>query len=297
MKNFSAALLAFLQNNRQYNRADLFAITLPNGQILRATSGQIDIVYSGNTYFASKNGAWQRGKITSEASFDLRGNDMTLTVLAPATILYPIAGVSLMAAAQLGLFDAAVVQVFTARWPIGGTAEAGIAAMGVETKYAGFIKPNGTIARSKLEFEVADALYLLNQKMPKHVIQAGCRHTLFDANCTLVATSFMVSTAVASGSTRQSINVATLAQAPPYYTQGYLTLTSGFNAGLSFAVKSQTSTTNLLLANAVPLPLAIGDTFNLFAGCDKTTASCQNKFSNLIHFGGQPFVPNPEVAI
>ncbi len=297
MKNFSAALLAFLQNNRQYNRADLFAITLPNGQILRATSGQLDIVYSSNTYFASKNGAWQRGKITSEASFDLRGNDMTLTVLAPATILYPVAGVSLMAAAQLGLFDAAVVQVFTARWPIGGTAEAGIAAMGVEIKYAGFIKPNGTIARSKLEFEVADALYLLNQKMPKHVIQAGCRHTLFDANCGVNPASFSQANSVASGSTRQSINLGTVAIAPPRYTQGYITLTSGFNSGLSFAIKSQASTTNILLASAVPLPLAVGDTFNMFAGCDKTQATCKNTFNVFPNYGGMDFVPNPEVAI
>lgn len=297
MKNFSAGLLNFLNTTRQYNRADLFAITLPNGQILRATSGQLDIVYSSNIYFAAKNGAWRRGKITSEASFDLRGNDMTLTVLAPATILYPVAGVSLMAAAQLGLFDAAVVQVFTAYWSIGGRAEDAIAAWGVETKYAGFIKPNGNITRSKLEFEVADALYLLNQKMPKHVIQAGCRHTVFDANCGANPASFSQANTVASGSTRQSINLGSAAIAPPRYTQGYITLTSGFNAGLSFAIKTQTSTTNILLVNAVPLPLAIGDTFNMFAGCDKTQATCKNTFNVLANYGGMDFVPNPEVAI
>lgn len=297
MKNFSAGLLNFLNTTRQYNRADIFAITLPNGQILRATSGQLDIVFSSNTYFASKNGAWFRGKITSEASFDCRANDMQLTVLAPAAILYPLAGVSLMAAAQLGLFDASVVQVFTAYWPIGGRAEDAIAAMGVETKYAGFIKPNGEISRSKLEFEVADGLYLLNQQMPKHLIQAGCRHTLFDPNCGVNPASFSQANTVASGSTRQSINLGSAAIAPPRYTQGFITLTSGFNSGLSFQIKSQTSTTNILLANAVPLPLAIGDTFTLFAGCDKTTATCQNTFNKLINFGGQPFVPNPEVAI
>jgi hypothetical protein len=301
MKTFSAGLLAFLQNNTAYGVADLFSIALPNGQTLRANSYGFDLVYSGNTYYASQNGAWQRGKITSEAAFDLRANDMSLTVLAPATVLYPGAGVTLMAAAQLGLFDVSLVTVYTAYLPTGNSPaalNAFIASVGVENKYAGYIKPSGNIGRSKIEFEVADPLYLLNIKMPRNLIQAGCRHTFCDVNCTLSKASFTTSNSVASGSTRQLINLGTaLGSAPPRYSQGSITMTSGFNSGFTFSIKQQNSTTQILLANAMPLPLAIGDTFTIITGCDKTPATCQNVYSNLIHIGAMPFVPNPETAI
>src|SRR5436190_1406796 len=46
MKNISAALLSFLKDRRTFNRADLFEITLPNGQIIRATNAQIDINFA-----------------------------------------------------------------------------------------------------------------------------------------------------------------------------------------------------------------------------------------------------------
>lgn len=504
MKTISASLLRFLQTASGYNRADLFSIALPNGQVIRATSGQYDLSLNGAVYYASRYGTWRRGQIISEASFELRANDMELTVYAPKTVTYPNTTVSLMAAAQLGLFDAALVRVYTAYWPLGQPppvindqgqlatfsftqanqnpftnalwtahhsasqvlsnalvctattqlaaeiytgitwpldqySQAQIAALvagngyaativrsdiagnnfyyldldastgfggigiptpcnlqkfvggvlqttpfysfgyvtpnlgdtlalqisgnslsaylngvqvgtpcvdpnpiatgspgllvqtagassvanialknwaggqlnpiSVETKYAGFIKPNGSIARSQIKFEVADALYLLNQKLPRNIIQASCRHTLFDineftvygtrTNCTLNPASFASATmTVASGSTRQSLNTtASLGQAVPYFSLGYVTFLTGQNAGLSFTIKQQTSTTNLLLAASMPLPLAIGDTFTAFAGCDKTEATCNSKFANLIHFGGEPFVPNPEVAI
>ncbi len=271
----------------------------PRPPSINACSSTFDIAYQGVTYYGSKFGAWERGKITSEASFDLKANDMTLSVLAPGTLAYPNTSVTMMGAAQLGLFDAALVQVFTAYWPIGQMPNSYVASWGIETKFAGYIKPNGSIGRSKLEFEVADALYLLNQKLPRNIIQASCRHTLYDPNCTMVATNFKSATmTVASGSTRQSINTtATLGQSPPIFTQGYITFLTGQNAGLSFTIKQQISTTNLLLAASVPLPLAIGDTFTAFFGCAKTAAVCQGTFNNLVHIGATPFVPSPEVAI
>jgi uncharacterized phage protein (TIGR02218 family) len=275
----------------------------PRPGSINAASSTFDIIYQGVTFYASKFGAWERGKITSEASFDLKANEMTLNLMAPGTLAYPNTTVTMMGAAQLGLFDAALVQVWTAYWPIGKMPNPYIALWGVETKFAGFIKPNGSFSRSKLEFEVADALYLLNLKLPRNVIQASCRHTLYDANCTMLPTNFKSGgiggvAMVAAGSTRQNIfSAGSLGQSPPYFTQGYITMLTGQNAGLSFSIKNQISTTNLLLAAAMPLPLAIGDTFVAFAGCDKSEATCNAKFANLAHFGGQPFVPIPEVAI
>jgi hypothetical protein len=283
----------------------------PRSPIIFATSSQFDITYQGVVFYASKNGSWERGKITSEASFDLRSNEMTLTVISsPHSVFFPNTTATYMAAAQLGLFDAAFVQVWTAYWPTGQNPNPFVTSWGVETKYAGYIKPNGSITRSKIEFAVADALYLLNLPVPKHVIQASCRHTLYDldefnlygtrTNCTIVPALGVngAGATVATGSTAQLLlTVSSLGQAPPYFSQGYAVFLTGQNAGLTFYIKQQNSTTSLLLGSKVPLPLAIGDTFAAYAGCDKSMATCSAKFSNLIHFSGQPFVPNPEVAI
>jgi uncharacterized phage protein (TIGR02218 family) len=315
MKTFAATLLAFLQTNTAYSRADLFAITLPNGFAIRATSWQLPVtVPSGpaaGTYQPSQYGSWARGKITSEATFDLHGNDMPLTLICPPSVLFPIppngqlsSFTPMMQAIAAGLFDAALVQIWTAYGPPGQI----MPTIGLETKFAGYIMPNGEMRRDKVEFEVADPLFILNQKIPRNVLQAGCMWTLFDVNefaiygtrtgCALSPAGFSENNSVAASSTRQSVNLGTTAShAAPYYTQGFLTMTSGQNNGMSFQIKQQVSTSNILLANVMPLPLAIGDTFTMFAGCDKTAATCNSKFSNLVHLKATPFVPNPEVAI
>lgn len=48
----------------------------------------------------------------------------------------------------------------------------------------------------------------------------------------------------------------------------------------------------------LPLPVApsAGDTISMFAGCDKTLATCRAKFNNAGRFRGYPWVPNPETA-
>jgi uncharacterized phage protein (TIGR02218 family) len=249
------------------------------------------------TYSASTFGAWQRGKVTSEASFDLHSNDMMLTALVPASVLFPATSMSLMQTVCAGLFDKSLVTVFTAYWALNGTPASGIA-NGLETKFVGQITGLEQIGRSKVEFRVSDMLFLLNLKSPPNVIQASCRHTLYDANCTVAKASYANSNSVGVGSTTQQIQLGTpVSQTAPYFSQGFITFTSGQNAGLSYAIKTQQSTSAILLASQTSLPLTVGDTFTMYAGCDKTPATCSSKFSNLINIGAQPFVPNPEVAV
>jgi uncharacterized phage protein (TIGR02218 family) len=43
----------------------------------------------------------------------------------------------------------------------------------------------------------------------------------------------------------------------------------------------------------LPMPnnVAVGDTFNARAGCDKTISTCIAKFNNAVNFRGEPYVP------
>ena len=43
-------------------------------------------------------------------------------------------------------------------------------------------------------------------------------------------------------------------------------------------------------------PIAPGDTFTVTAGCDKTFATCRDRFANTLNFRGFPQIPGNEVV-
>ena len=75
---------------------------------------------------------------------------------------------------------------------------------------------------------------------------------------------------------------------PPYgdfFSQGFLTMTSGQASGLSREVKFCHSG-KLQLWLPLERPVAVGDTFNIQVGCIKTLPACTYKFQNQLNFGG-----------
>lgn len=84
-----------------------------------------------------------------------------------------------------------------------------------------------------------------------------------------------------------------------YFAQGQIKFTSGVLSGQSFFVASYgvSGTGVVTFAAALPSTPATGDTFQITAGCDHMMPTCNSKFSNLIHFGGQPFIPQPETVL
>lgn len=81
---------------------------------------------------------------------------------------------------------------------------------------------------------------------------------------------------------------------------GYVLGKTGQNAGLKATIKMQAlssgSLFQLQLIKPLPFAVAAGDTFRIVLGCDKTLGTCTIVYLNQIHYGGQPFVPNPEIA-
>lgn len=306
----SAALANWLANPAlvNYERADLFRILLLNGSYITTTTAQgQDINFtapsdSQRTYNCSRSGRWQRGVIRSKVSFNMEADDLTLTLIAEDTVLYPGSTASMMSVIQAGLFDKAVVDIFTIYWGQGETPYAGIA-RGFEHKYSGEILQVSELTRTLASFKVADPTYRLNLMWPRNLIQSGCRHVLFDPVCTLNQNSFALNNTVAANSTQLLINLVTALSTASWWnsfmtvSQGKLQFTSGQNAGLWYPVKIQNSTTQITLAVPTAFPVATGDTFTIYPGCAKTQNACLNQFNNLINNGGFPYVPNPEIGL
>jgi uncharacterized phage protein (TIGR02218 family) len=84
-----------------------------------------------------------------------------------------------------------------------------------------------------------------------------------------------------------------------WFTAGKLTFSSGANNGLSVEVKShrKEATIRLVLWQAMPEPVAAGDTFVVTAGCDKRFETCRVRFDNAVNFRGFPHIPGNDFII
>lgn len=91
---------------------------------------------------------------------------------------------------------------------------------------------------------------------------------------------------------------AGLQEADGYYNYGYMEWTSGANAGTISEVKVYTFLTNILEFQLKSgLDIVVGDTFDLYPGCDKLVDTCHSKFNNLVNFGGFPTVPGVDKVV
>jgi uncharacterized phage protein (TIGR02218 family) len=299
-----SSLITYLQTNPGTARADLFSISLPTGTVLNVTSGQFDITvpsgtngWSGSTttFYASTYGVWSRGAITSDASFDLHANTMDLTCIPQLGTAYPGCPTGILNAALNGLFDACQVTVQTVYMPLG---QYGNVSNGVETKFVGQISNPTEISRNKVKFECADYLYLLNVKIPTRIIQSNCTWGFADTNCALNPATYTVNFTAASGTTGWvMIPTSSFSEPTGYYTQGVVKCLTGANSGLSQCVKLHDASGHLNLMYPWIFAPSVGDTFSVIAGCDKSVATCNQKFSNQVHFGGMPFCPPPQNVV
>ena len=84
-------------------------------------------------------------------------------------------------------------------------------------------------------------------------------------------------------------------QASGYFDLGVVKFTTGLNAGVARTLRKYTPGQFTTIA-PWPFAVAAGDAFTVYPGCDKTTSTCNAKFSNGSKFRGHPYVPSPETV-
>lgn len=75
-----------------------------------------------------------------------------------------------------------------------------------------------------------------------------------------------------------------------YFDFGVVTWTSGDNKGLSMEVLRYEGGKFTLLER-MPHQMQVGDTFDVYPGCNLIASTCKNKFSNFVNFGGFDAIP------
>lgn len=139
-----------------------------------------------------------------------------------------------------------------------------------------------------------------------------CRAILGDARCTVdmedSAGTYRYDTgAVTSQSDDRKTFIDTNAPASEdFFSGGLLTWNTptsgdsfnGGNAGYQMEVKSyDIATKEFVLFQPMPIDIEVGDEFTVKYGCNKGTAQCKARFSNLVNFRGEPFIPGWDTAL
>lgn len=284
MKTASPELVALLNSSAQFIMADLFTLTLPSGTVLRYTNADVNIT-TGGTTFNARGPLIRRGKVRTVLGLEV--DTLDLTVMADAT--HTIDGVPFVAAALSGALDGATVllqRAFLTAWtepPVGAV----VLFSGRVSDVSG--------SRTEVRIVVKSDIELLNIKLPRNLYQASCLHTVYDAGCAVNKAAFTVGGSVTGTNGTGQWLQSNCGNGAGWFDQGVITFTSGVNAGVKRTVKAYASG-QFWFALPLPKAPAVGDSFTVFPGCDKTKSICQGKFNNVARFRGFPFVPIPETA-
>ena len=148
----------------------------------------------------------------------------------------------------------------------------------------------GTISTVSFEGATAKLTALpltarLRRQLPRNAFQTQCNWALYSAQCGVVAASFRTSgvVTVISGDTIQA--TAFSGQANGWFNNGWVQRASGERRWIVNHVGS----TLTLLSPFVGL--AVNETVDAYAGCDRTESVCKTKFNNLANHLGFPRVP------
>lgn len=278
MKTATRELIDLLHGSDEFLMADLFRITLSNGQILRHTNADMPVVWDGQTYEAHKL-IIKRGATRVAVGLDVDSN--TLEIAAEPD--YRLEGLQWSEAALGGALDGAWViieRIFFSDWatPVGAV----VIFSGRVSDVSG--------SRSAVKVDVKSDIELLNVSSPRNIYQSGCMRTLYDGGCKVNREKFTVNGRVTANSTTGTELACNLTQADGWFNQGVIKFTSGRNAGLSRTVKEHKGG-RLSFALRLPFPPQSGDVFKIYPGCDKRQETCGKKFDNIVHFRGFPYIP------
>lgn len=134
------------------------------------------------------------------------------------------------------------------------------------------------------------------QRANETVMQPTCRYVLGNAKCqkNITVPPWKVSGAVTSSASGLQMRDSSRAEAGDYFGDGFLTFTSGANAGLRQKIKTYSAGLFVFWGQFI-FPIAAGDGYTATAGCRlRFQEDCITKFNNAINFGGEPNKRNPD---
>ncbi len=281
MKSVPAPLLAIYAADAS-QIAHCMQITRADGQVLRFTDHDRDLIVDGATY--RTHPGFDGAALTSRAGLQV-DNSEARSFLDDTTI----SETDLRA----GLWDHAEVRIFAVAW-----ADPSLGRLRMLRGWLGEFTIDGAGWKTELR-SLANAL---NTSIGE-LVMPSCAAVLGDARCgmdlteytttgevTAVVSNRVFDTDVASATVRLT---PTTTGNPPadYFTGGLLTWDTGANAGRRMEVRTSAADGRISLQLSMASPIVAGDTFTAETGCAKSIEVCKAKFGNVVRFRGAPHLP------
>ena len=285
MRAASDKLIALLDAN-QFIMADLYTITTIQGDVIRATSYDFDLIVEGYTYFSSGE-IIQREGISLSIGIEVDNLSITINALDENTI----GGIPIVQAFHNGQMDGARFKL--ERIFMDASTPTDTSAGKIKLFEGRIIEPE--FDRNTIQASVASDLDELNVQMPRNLYQPSCSNTLFDHACGLNRENYALETTIAAGSTASRI-LCDINQPQGWFTQGVIEFLEGGNKGLKRTIRLHELDVLLLTLPLLEYP-EVGQRIKVYPGCDKRLETCQNRFNNFARFRGAPFIPIPETSV
>lgn len=123
-----------------------------------------------------------------------------------------------------------------------------------------------------------------------------CRNQFGDDKCGIDMDT-VKDTFTVTGKTNNANFETDLTRADDYFKYGLVQLTSGENAGIAVEVRRYNQTNGQVITwLRFPKSVEIGDTGNIWRGCNKSIANCK-RFNNINRFRGEPYKPPQNTGV
>lgn len=131
-----------------------------------------------------------------------------------------------------------------------------------------------------------------DKEIPQRTFQSSCNNVLYDDDCKVLSGSFQHTNEV----TAVAGNIITVQGLLGTKGDGWATAGFASFGSLDYRLILTQDGDDCILS----LPFyadMLGQTIDVFAGCDHVIATCDSKFSNRINFGGCPYVPTKNIFL
>ncbi len=277
MREIPAGLAEHLQGDAT-TVCHCWRVTRRDGTVIGFTEHDRDLVVAGTVYLAASGFSAADSEAASGLSVDAGevSGGFSADAIDEADVL-------------AGRYDGARVETFVVNWQSPGE------------RMLLRVEEIGEVVRASGAFraELRRMTHRLGQVQGR-VYGRRCDAALGDGRCGVDLGAYRAEGAVLAVLSETRLTVSGMdGFAPGYCRYGTLAFSSGANAGAVADIEDHrrdggTVTVSLWLPPA--LPAAVGDTFVVTAGCDKSFGMCRQRFSNGINFRGFPHMPGSDFA-
>jgi uncharacterized phage protein (TIGR02218 family) len=261
--------------------AHCWKLTRKDGIVMGFTDHDRDLAFDGTTFSAQTG--WQgakEGLKGEEIGFAVTRHDVISALSASGITEQDILA---------GLYDGAMIELYCVNWAdssvrillsttrIGDIRREDNAFIAELTSLAArFDEEQGRLYTASCAADLGDTRCGINLEQPLFKGQGNVTET--DGSLTIKAPGV------------QSF-------ADHWFTNGNLVWLTGANTGSVVQVKTHGEGGLISLWQRAPNLIAAGDTFRIYAGCNKSFHACRAKFANAVNFRGFPHMPGNDFII